>query len=61
MPAIINSWVEKVLKKKKTEAAPSYEKKDYKDDFKWQTRRPEKRHTSALKVAFTSTLRGIRK
>lgn len=50
MPAIINSWVEKIKKKKEKETAPAYEKKAYKDDFQTQTRMPEKRSTPCLKI-----------
>lgn len=61
MPTITNSWVEKVKKKKEHETAPAYESYAYKNDFKHQTRKPEKRHTPALKATFTKTLRGTRK
>lgn len=61
MPTIVNSWIEKVKKKKVAETAPAYDTELYKNDFKAQTRRPEKRHTPSLKVTFTRTLRGVRK
>jgi hypothetical protein len=61
MAIIHNTWVEKVKKKKSPETAPAYEAYAFKDDFKTQTRRPEKRHNPALKATFVKTLRGTRK
>ncbi len=50
MPAIINKWIEKIKKKKEKETAPAYESHSFKNDFEHQTRRPEKRSTSCLKI-----------
>lgn len=61
MPTIVNSWIEKVKKKKNHETAPAYETYAYKNDFNTQTKKPEKRHTPSLKATMTKTLRGIRK
>jgi len=61
MSIIHNSWVEKVKKKKAPETAPSYESYSYRNDFKAQTKKPEKRHMPSLKATINKTLRGIRK
>jgi hypothetical protein len=61
MPTIANTWVEKVKKKKVAETAPSYESYKYSNDFKTQTKKPEKRHTPSLKATMTKTLRGVRR
>jgi len=61
MDVIRNTWVEKVKKKKVQETAPAYERLEIKNDFKHQTRKPEKRHEPSLKVTMSRTLRGVRK
>jgi len=61
MTVILNTWIEKVKKKKAAETAPSYESYSKKDDFAHQTRKPKDRHTPSLKVTMTKTLRGVRK
>lgn len=60
MSVLQNSWIEKAKKKKTHETAPSYESSAYKDDFKTQTKKPEKRSTACLKMTMNRSLRGIR-
>lgn len=57
----INTWVEKIKKKKVKETAPAYDKAVFKDDFSYQTRKPDKRATPCLKMTMNRSLRGIRK
>ena len=61
MPTITNTWIEKVKSKKGHETAPSYESYKYENDFKTQTKKPDKRHTPSLKATMNKTLRGVRK
>jgi len=61
MNVIRNSWIEKVLAKKAATTAPSYESYSVANDFKEQTKKPQKRYSFSLRATMNKTLRGIRK
>jgi hypothetical protein len=59
MPVIMNTWIEKIRKKKTPETAPAYESHKITEDDAYK--KPEKRHTNAARAVLVKTLRGIRK
>lgn len=61
MPVLLNSWIEKVRKKKTHETAPSYESDHLAESEIFNSKRPAKRSTFAARSILLKTLRGVRK
>lgn len=60
MATILNTWIEKIKKKKEPETAPSYGRNPLVDTYAPDAKKP-KRFTLPSAGVFVRTLRGIRK
>ena len=58
---MVNSWVEKELKKKKHTTESAYEHIPIDERDPYNMKKPKKRYTKATSGIYVKTLRGIRK
>ncbi len=61
MTVLVNSWIEKIRKRKTHETAPAYESDHLAESEIYNTKRPATRSTVAARSILLRTLRGVRK